>query len=114
MNRSWWFRFSVFLGLFIIAAVSLVPTVMNFDPNKSSFPVKSKINLGLDLQGGLYMVLGIDFNKVYADEVRNYMSKIKLTLKDEGIESELGELTKEDITDPMHTLIIKLRHLVRV
>lgn len=106
MNRSWWFRFSVFLGLFIIAAVSLVPTVMNFDPNKSSFPVKSKINLGLDLQGGLYMVLGIDFNKVYADEVRNYMSKIKLTLKDEGIESELGELTKEDITDPMHTLII--------
>lgn len=106
MNRSWWFRFSFFLGLFLIAVMSLVPTVMNFDTKTSSFPVKSKINLGLDLQGGLYMVLGIDFNKVYADEVKNYISKIQYTLKDEGIKSEVGVLTKDDITDPMHTIII--------
>ena len=106
MNRSWWFRFSFFLFLFIIAAVSLVPTAMNFDPEKSSFPVKSKINLGLDLQGGLYMVLGIDFNKVYADEVRNYLTKVQFTLKDEGINAELGELSVKDITDPMHSIMI--------
>lgn len=107
MNRSWWYRFIFFSFIFLVAVFTLVPTVMNFDPEKSSYPVKSKINLGLDLQGGLYMVLGIDFNKVYADEVKNYISKIQFSLKDEGIESEVGVLTKEDITDPMHTIVIK-------
>ena len=64
MNRSWWYRFSFFLIILVIGIMTIIPTVLNFNPEKSSFPVKSKINLGLDLQGGLYMVLGIDFKKV--------------------------------------------------
>ena len=82
MNRSWWYRFSFFMVVISIAVATIIPTVFNFDPEKSSFPVKSKINLGLDLQGGLYMVLGIDFKKVYADEVKNYIIKLQSTLKD--------------------------------
>jgi preprotein translocase subunit SecD len=70
MNRSWWYRFSFMLFLFVISVMAVIPTAFNFD-EKSTFPVQSKINLGLDLQGGLYMVLGIDFKKVYADEMKN-------------------------------------------
>jgi protein-export membrane protein SecD len=106
MNRSWWYRFSFFLVVIGIAIVTIIPTVFNFDPEKSSFPVKSKINLGLDLQGGLYMVLGIDFKKVYADEVKNYISKVKATLLDEGIESTIGKSYVIDEFDPMYSIVI--------
>lgn len=107
MNRSWWYRFIFFLVLLGISVMAIIPTFMNFDPDKSSFPIKSKINLGLDLQGGLYMVLGIDFEKVYADEVKNYISKVQATLKDEGVESSLGSLAKSvDPMDPTHSIII--------
>ncbi|MCO4756203.1 MAG: hypothetical protein KC478_17100, partial [Bacteriovoracaceae bacterium] len=106
MNRSWWYRFSLLLFLSIVAIMAVIPTFFGFDPEKSEFPVKSKINLGLDLQGGLYMVLGIDFNKVYSDEVKNYMKKVQNTLTDEGIGSEIGELNTTDPEDPKHTLIV--------
>jgi protein-export membrane protein SecD len=85
--------------------MAVIPTVFNFD-EKSTFPVQSKINLGLDLQGGLYMVLGIDFKKVYSDEMKNYIKKVEALLKDEGINSEIGRLNKTDPEDPKHTITI--------
>lgn len=106
MNRSWWYRFSLLLFLSIVAIMAVIPTFFGFDPEKSEFPVKSKINLGLDLQGGLYMVLGIDFNKVYRDEVKNYIKKVEKTLADEGIGSQIGELSVIDPEDPKHTLTL--------
>lgn len=106
MNRSWWYRFVFLVAVLGIAVMSVIPTVLDLDPQKSSFPVKSKVNLGLDLQGGLYMVLGIDFKKVYADEVKNYISKIQTTLKDEGIETSLGESVIKDPLDPAYSIRI--------
>ncbi|QDK41579.1 protein translocase subunit SecD [Bacteriovorax stolpii] len=97
MKTNWWVRFSVLLVLIAAAVIVLLPTVMKFDEN-GSYPVKSKINLGLDLQGGLYMVLGIDFKKVYRDEIQTSARKIESLLKDEEIGVTIGAL---DATDPM-------------
>lgn len=105
MNRSWWYRFSFMLFLFVISVMAVIPTVFNFNES-SSFPVKSKINLGLDLQGGLYMVLGIDFNKVYSDEIKNYIKKVESQLKDEGIMTSLGKLDTTKVEDPRHSILI--------
>jgi preprotein translocase subunit SecD len=105
MNRSWWYRFTFMIFLLVISVMAVIPTFFGFNEN-SSFPVKSKINLGLDLQGGLYMVLGIDFKKVYKDEVKNYIKKVEVTLKDEGIMTSPGELTVEDAADPRHSLVV--------
>jgi preprotein translocase subunit SecD len=105
MNRSWWYRFSFMLFLFVFAVMTVIPTVFNFD-EKSSFPFKSKINLGLDLQGGLYLVLGVDFNKVYSDEVKNNLKKVENTLMDEGIASSVGKLDTTRPEDPKHSIII--------
>ena len=41
--------------------------------------------MGLDLQGGLYLVLGVDFNKVYKDVVERQASSLKDRLKEKGI-----------------------------
>jgi protein-export membrane protein SecD len=106
MNRSWWYRASLLLVLSIFAIFAIIPTLMNFDEEKSNFPVKSKINLGLDLQGGLYMVLGIDFKKVYKDEIQNFIKKAENLLKDEGIGATIGESILTDLSDPKYTITI--------
>lgn len=106
MNRSWWYRVSLLVVLSVLGIMAVIPTFFKLDPEKSSFPIKSKINLGLDLQGGLYMVLGIDFNKVYLDEVKNYMKKTQDLLEDEGISSEMGDVKVTDPEDPWHTMKI--------
>lgn len=105
MVKGWWLRFSLLAALVIGATLSVIPTVFNLS-DKSPFPIKTKINLGLDLQGGLYMVLGIDFNKVYRDEVTNYVRKAQGSLKQAGIESTLGDLSVSDAKDPKYSITI--------
>lgn len=106
MAKGWYFRFSLLAVLVIASLMAVTPTFFNLKED-SAFPVKSKINLGLDLQGGLYMVLGIDFNKVYRDEVIGYARKAQNTLKDVGIVAEVGTLDATDPRDPKHTIILQ-------
>ena len=105
MKTSWWVRFSVLLVLIAASVVVLLPTVMKFDEN-GNYPVKSKINLGLDLQGGLYMVLGIDFKKVYRDEVQTYVRKIELLMKDQEIGLTIGAMDDSDLNDPKQSFTL--------
>ncbi len=85
MSRSWWGKF-LFLALMVILSLGYIyPTISNLDPEKSKFPFKQKMNLGLDLQGGLYLVLGVDFDKVYRDVVERQSSSLKDRLKEKGI-----------------------------
>jgi preprotein translocase subunit SecD len=105
MKTSWWVRFSVLLVFIAASVIVLLPTVMKFDEN-GSYPVKSKINLGLDLQGGLYMIMGIDFKKVYRDEVQTYARKIESYMKDQDIKLTIGDLDLNDPMDPRQMLIL--------
>ena len=105
MARGWWIRFSLLAVFTIAALMSVTPTFFKLS-EKSSFPLKTKINLGLDLQGGLYMVLGIDFNKVYRDEIVGSARKIQALLKEESIETKPGDLTLADIKDPKHSIVL--------
>ena len=85
MGRSWWLRFGVVLFAVAMATVYVIPTVGRLDLEKTQFPFKQKINLGLDLQGGLYMVLGVDFDKVFKDVVMRQGSSFVGELKEEGV-----------------------------
>ncbi|MBY0415518.1 MAG: protein translocase subunit SecD [Bdellovibrionales bacterium] len=105
MKTSWWVRFSVLLILVAASVIVLLPTVMKFDEN-GSYPVKSKVNLGLDLQGGLYMVLGIDFKKVYRDEVQTYARKIETLLRDQEIAVTIGAMDASDVNDPKQSFSV--------
>lgn len=105
MAKGWWFRFSLLTALMIWALMSVSPTFFNLKED-SAFPVKSKINLGLDLQGGLYMVLGIDFNKVYRDEIIGYARKAQAVLKDNGIEASIGTIDASNPSDPKHSITL--------
>jgi preprotein translocase subunit SecD len=102
MAKSWWYRFGLLIILFLVSIFSILPTVNS----KLSFMTEKKVNLGLDLQGGLYMVMGIDFNKVFRDEVITYSKKVEKYLKDEGVLSTLGALNTSQADDPTHEITI--------
>ncbi|MBA2403656.1 MAG: protein translocase subunit SecD [Bdellovibrionales bacterium] len=105
MARGWWFRFSFLAAVIIAALMSVSPTFFNLS-EKSSFPLKTKINLGLDLQGGLYMVLGIDFNKVYRDEVVGNGRKMVSLLKTETVDAQIGDVITSDAKDPKQSIVL--------
>src|SRR4051812_35957177 len=105
MAKGWWFRFTLLAALLIGSLMSVTPTFLNLKSD-SAFPMKTKINLGLDLQGGLYMVLGIDFNKFYRNKIFGYEKKAVAPLKDVEIEATAGHLDPSDVRDPKHTIIL--------
>ena len=106
MARNWWIRLVIFKILLAVSVISLVPSLTGMDPKK--WIIEKKINLGLDLQGGLYMVLGIDFNKVYRDELITSVRKADPFLRQEGaMSASFGELDVKDPADPKQTLIIE-------
>jgi preprotein translocase subunit SecD len=85
MSRSWWGKFLLLSFFIVLSAVYVTPTVANLDLEKTKFPFKQKINLGLDLQGGLYMVLGVDFNKVYKDVLERQAHSLVERAKEKNV-----------------------------
>src|SRR3954452_24996526 len=84
MSRSWWGKFFL-LGFFVVlSGIYVFPTLANLNLETTKFPFKQKINLGLDLQGGLYLVLGVDFNKVWKDVVERQSTSLGSRLKEKG------------------------------
>ena len=74
---SW--RLVVVIAVVIAAVVYVLPT---FKPNL--WPHK-KINLGLDLQGGMHLVLEVDTEKALAGTVERFAQELKTQLKSERI-----------------------------
>lgn len=84
MSRDWWLKFSFLVAVCIGSALLVYPTVGKVDLEKTKLPFKQKINLGLDLQGGVYMVLGVDFNRVFRDNVDRQAAGIEQAGKDKA------------------------------
>jgi preprotein translocase subunit SecD len=70
---------SVFvIGVILVAIVCLLPTFFNCWPHK-------KINLGLDLQGGMHLILEVQNIKAVEAEVERTIQEIKKQLRKEGV-----------------------------
>jgi protein-export membrane protein SecD len=87
MSRAWWGKLLLLAFVVVLSIVYIIPTVANLNPETTKFPFKQKINLGLDLQGGLYMVLGVDFNKVYKDILDRQETSLGSRLKEKGVQA---------------------------
>src|SRR3954469_13314095 len=85
MGRGWWGKCLLLVFFVALSVVYVYPTLANLDLDTTKFPFKQKINLGLDLQGGLYLVLGVDFNKVYKDVTDRQSFSLRDRLKEKNI-----------------------------
>lgn len=72
------FKRTLILGIVIAAVVFLLPTFTNTWPHK-------KINLGLDLQGGMHLVLEVQNEKAVEAELERTISELKKDLREQGI-----------------------------
>jgi preprotein translocase subunit SecD len=84
------------LGVIIAAIVFLLPTFTNNWPHK-------KINLGLDLQGGMHLVLEVQNIKAVEAELERTADELKKELRRAGI-THLGISRQEN-----NTILVKLQ-----
>ncbi|MCP4722870.1 MAG: protein translocase subunit SecD, partial [Desulfobacteraceae bacterium] len=78
------------MGIIVGAIICLIPTFYNTWPHK-------KINMGLDLQGGMHLVLEVQNEKAVEAELERTVHEIKKQLRDEGIK-HLGISRQNDNT----------------
>jgi len=76
-NFSW--RVIIVLAVIIAAIVYILPTI-----NQGWWPHK-KINLGLDLQGGMHLVLEVDTDKSVESTIERMIYELRSLLKKENI-----------------------------
>lgn len=70
------------LGTFIAFAIFL-PNLVNLD--NAWWFTKAKINYGLDIQGGLHLVMGVDIDGVVAEQTTRMVASLQTDLQTAGI-----------------------------
>ncbi len=71
------------VGLILLGVMFAIPNFLNEETRTSlpGFLPKGTINLGLDLQGGSYLLLGVDTEKVIDDRMRGLMQEIRREMR---------------------------------
>ncbi|RLA79807.1 MAG: protein translocase subunit SecD, partial [Deltaproteobacteria bacterium] len=68
-----------------MAFLFLIPTFWRLPPWWPGFLPKEEIRLGLDLQGGMHLVLGVQAQKAVESELEKIRKDLKQELKKEKI-----------------------------
>ena len=86
---------------FLILAASFVLALLYFAPNLPSFkdiswwPSKNKLVYGLDIQGGLHLVLSADVDQILQEKLKQSNSEIQKGLKKKNIEIETSQISSK-------------------
>ena len=92
------------LGI-VVAVIWLVPNFTNLE-NRWWF-TKKKLNYGLDIQGGLHLVMGVDVDGVMTEQINRLSNQLKAEFQEKSVafkdisvvNPSLGEI-KIEFTDP--------------
>ena len=97
------YRLIIFILSIIFGVVFSVPSFLQTDTGK-------KISLGLDLQGGLHLLLGVKTDEAVVSKIKSIASTVKYYSEDEDILIE--DLTIN--TDSVHFLVLDPDEVIRV
>ncbi len=79
------FKMGVFLGVLALAVFFFMPSVLPPDsPLKRFFPGK-EMNLGLDLKGGIHVVLGVDVQRALDVDLDKYLNSLRERMDEKKI-----------------------------
>jgi preprotein translocase subunit SecD len=92
MERSWWWKAALYGVVTVVAVLYLVPTIVPEDkqPDLIKRHFDKRIQLGLDLQGGLHLVYEVNVDKAVSDKVDRLASDIEDRLRKDKNVSELA------------------------
>ena len=71
--------------------------VLNFTNNEENYLLSKKVNLGLDLQGGSYLLLEVDSKPVIKQKIQNKLLSLRNILKEKKIKYENLKILKDSI-----------------
>jgi protein-export membrane protein SecD len=101
MERSWWWKAALYGFVTVLAVLYLIPTVVPEDKQPALIKryFQKRIQLGLDLQGGLHLVYEVNVDKAVASKVDRLASDLEDRLqKDKGItDLTIGREGRDDI-----------------
>jgi len=85
MTKSLQWRALLYGAIIIVAAVYLMPTFIKMPSWWEDYLPSEKISLGLDLQGGMHLILGVEAEKAVENTVERYSSDLEELLFNEKI-----------------------------
>ncbi len=126
MEKSLKYRIGLVLAVVVVAIVSLVPTFYHdYQTGKSKLPgwwnnssilPNNYLNLGLDLQGGIDLVVSVDVEEALIKELQHYKQSTKEIFAEKNIDYELVELLPKKrlikVSYPDHDSMISGNNLI--
>ena len=70
---------------------------LNFINNNNNFLLSKKVNLGLDLQGGSYLLLEVDSSPVVKEKIQNKLLLLRKILKENKIKYQKLKINRNNI-----------------
>ena len=92
MNKRNLWKPLLTLGLTLLAALYVLPTVLPAGTLPGWYPFSKRMNFGLDLQGGLELRYTVDYKKAISDNL--------LRVRESVIEVVVGELARKEGKEP--------------
>ena len=89
-------KINVFIIYFLFIFIAIF-SILNFQ-DESNKLIKKKINLGLDLQGGSYLLLEINSDSLVQEKIQSKVIPIKKLLKDNGINYNNFKINKKTLS----------------
>ncbi len=86
MNTSLKLKFSALIFLILLSIVTIIPSFYGSTPDWwQKYMAPEGLRLGLDLQGGMHLVLQVNLDKAEADSLELAATELKDNLKEQGI-----------------------------
>ncbi|MFK8139450.1 MAG: protein translocase subunit SecD [Bdellovibrionales bacterium] len=99
-------RIIIVLGVLIAAAITMYPNFADKDKLENSDWMfsKSALKFGLDLQGGLHLVMGVDMDSVIEISSQRLTGTLKEFLTEEGVSVNSVKLVPQEGTYPQFSV----------
>ena len=100
MERSWWWKAALYGAAIVLAVLYLVPTMVPEEKRPAFFQkyFKKRIQLGLDLKGGLHLVYEVNIEKAVSSKVDRLANDVDDALKKKGADFIVMRTGRDDIT----------------
>ena len=95
-------KIKLFIIYFIIVILSFF-SFINFVDNKENFILSKKVKLGLDLQGGSYLLLQVDTNPIVTQYLQQKLIALSKFLKENKIKYKNLKLANQSINFQINT-----------
>ena len=94
-NYPIWKSFTV-VSLVLLGIIFAIPSII-YDENSENWFLKNKINLGLDLQGGSYLLLEVQLDVLYKEELDNFVDSARLISRDKTAKIEKIDIQENEV-----------------